>query len=170
MSRIPLLSDREVLTERQRAVFDEVVESRGSMIRPYEVLLHAPGMAMPAAQLGGQIRYHGSLSDRDRELAIITAATIADCRFEWDSHIGIAQAAGVTGGAVDHLQGGEGRPTDDEGLIIGLVREIVADSTLSDDSFAAAHAALGDEGVVELATLVGYYMMLAYVMNVAGAC
>lgn len=170
MTRIPLISERSGLDERRIAVFDAVVESRGSMIRPYEVLLHAPGMAMPAAELGGQIRYHGSLSDHDRELAILTAGSIANCQFEWDSHVEIARGAGVREAVLVHLQGGPNTLSDSEQVIVGFVRELVDTATVSDEIFGAVHAAIGNEGTVELATLVGYYMMLGYVMNVAGAC
>lgn len=170
MSRIPLITERSGLDDRRTAVFDAVVESRGSMIRPYEVLLHAPGMAMPAAELGGQIRYHGVLSDHDRELAILTAGSIANCQFEWDSHVDIARAAGVREEVLDHLRGGEDVLEPSERVIVGFVRELVASSTVSDATFAEVNAVVGDEGTVELATLVGYYMLLGYVMNVAGAC
>ena len=60
MPRVPLLNKREGLSEAQETVFDWIVESRGTMIRPYEVMLHVPEMARPAAELGHQIRYEGA--------------------------------------------------------------------------------------------------------------
>ncbi len=170
MARMPLYTDRRELDPIRLEVFDAVVASRGSMIRPYEVLLHAPGLALPAAHLGGQIRYHGSLSDHDRELAILTAGSLASCQFEWDSHVDIARQVGVSETALSHLKGSGDTLSDAEQLIVGFVKELVADSTVSDETFEATVAAIGNEQVVELATLVGYYMMLGYVMNVAGAC
>ncbi len=170
MARMPLYTERDGLDPARLGVFDAVVNSRGSMIRPYEVLLHAPGLALPAAELGGRIRYHGSLSDHDRELAILTAGTLANCQFEWDSHVDIARRSGVSETALGYLQGSGEQLSDAEKLIVGFVTELVAESTVSDQTFTAVQAALGNEQVVELAALVGYYMMLGYVMNVAGAC
>lgn len=170
MARIPLLTERDGLDERQAKVFDAIVESRGSMIRPYEVLLYAPGMAGPTAELGHQIRYEGTLSDSHREIAIITTATVCACQFEWDSHIELAKKAGVSVGAISHLQGGPGEPDAAESLIIEFVRELSTDRTVSDETFRTAEDALGTEGVIELATLIGYYTLLGYTMNVAGAC
>ena len=60
------------------------------MNRPYEVMLHSPGIAQPMAELGGKIRYESTLSDHDRELVIVTAAVAHGCAFEWDSHHRIA--------------------------------------------------------------------------------
>lgn len=170
MSRMNLLTEREGLTDEQLVVFDEIVESRGKMIRPYEVLLHAPALARPAAQLGHQIRYEGVLSDHDRELAIITTARIHACQFEWDSHVGIASSVGVRDEAIAFLQGGENTLTESEALVVDFVRELCAESTVSDATYAAVEDALGTNGVVELSALVGYYTFLGFAMNVAGAC
>jgi 4-carboxymuconolactone decarboxylase len=170
MSRIPLLSSRDGLNRQQVEVFDWVVESRGKMIRPYEVLLHTPGLARPAAELGHQIRYEGSLSDHDRELAIITTATMHDCAFEWDSHVGLARDAGVSGATIEVLESGAGTLQGRDEIIVGFVRELCTSSDVSDDRVASAIEAIGEESVVELSALVGYYTFLGYVMRVAGAC
>ena len=37
-----------------------------------------------------------------------------------------------------------------------------------DTTFAAAHAAFGDEGMLEIAALCGFYHLIAYVIGVAG--
>ena len=164
MARIPLLGRREGLTGAQLELFDWIVESRGTMIRPYEVLLHVPSMARPAAELGHQIRYEGSLSDHDRELAIITVAAAHDCGFEWDTHVSLARAAGVSEPTIAALQTG-GDAGEADGVIVGFVRELCAASKVPDAVYAAAESRLGPAGVVELSTLVGYYTLLAFVMN-----
>ena len=169
MARLPLLAEREGLSGAQLELFDWIVESRGTMIRPYEVLLHAPGIARPAAELGHQIRYEGSLSDHDRELAIITAAKAHGCGFEWDTHVGLARAAGVSELTISALEHGEGAVEEPDGAIVRFVEELCAASRVSDPVYGAAVDRLGPAGVVELSTLVGYYTMLAYVMNAAEA-
>lgn len=166
MSRLPLLTERDGLSETQSAVFDWIVESRGTMIRPYEVMLHVPEMARPAAELGHEIRYEGALSDHDRELAIIALATAHACPFEWDTHVGLARKAGVGEDTIAALRDGRAVRAPDD-VIVGFVREMCATARASDGAYAAAHDRLGTAGVVELTTLVGYYTMLAFVINVA---
>jgi len=164
-ARLPLLADRAGLTESQQAVFDWIVESRGTMIRPYEVLLHLPEMARPAAELGHQIRYEGALSDHDRELAIIATAVAHACGFEWDTHVGLARAAGVAEATITAVQDGEGTVEPPDDAVVGFVREMCAASRVSDATYSAARDRLGTSGVVELSTLVGYYTLLAFVIN-----
>lgn len=167
MTRVPLLAEREGLSDTQLAVFDWIVESRGTMIRPYEVMLHVPEMARPAAELGHQIRYEGGLSDHDRELAILVTATAHSCPFEWDSHVGLARSAGVADATIHALRDGNGTVGSPDDVIVGFVREMCATARVSDTAYAAASDRLGTSGVVELSTLVGYYTLLAFVINLA---
>lgn len=172
MARIELVTERDQLqTDAQREVFDAVVASRGSMIRPFQVLVHAPAVAGAIGNVGAAIRFGGTLSDHDRELVIITAAVINDCQFEWDSHHPIALEAGVRPETAEYLRiGGDHELDHRESVIISYVRDLCANGNVSDESFAALVDLLGTEGAVELTATVGYYTMLAYVMNVAGAC
>jgi 4-carboxymuconolactone decarboxylase len=164
--RLPLLAERDGLSETQLAVFDWIVESRGTMIRPYEVMLHVPEMARPAAELGHEIRYEGGLSDHDREVAILATAVAHACAFEWDTHVGLARGVGVDEATIDALRGADSvDPPDD--VIVGFVREMCAGSSVSDATFAAVQDQLGTSGLVELTMLVGYYTMLAFAINLA---
>jgi 4-carboxymuconolactone decarboxylase len=57
--------------------------------------------------------------------------------------------------------------TDDEALIWDCVAEIDRSKRLCDASYAALAGRFGERGVVELAALMGYYQLLATVMNCA---
>lgn len=172
MARIPLITRRsEELTAEQAETFDWVVGSRGRMIRPFEVLLHAPATARLVAELGAQIRFASSLSDHDRELVIIAVGRTQGCAFQWHSHRPLAEAVGVRSAVIAHLDtGADADLTATEALLIGFVRELCADGTVGEATFEAARRHLGDAGVVELCTTVGYYTMLGYVMGACDAC
>lgn len=171
MARVRLITDRDQdLSPEQIETFDWVVESRGRMIRPFEVLLHSPQVARHVAELGAKLRFDSSLLDHDRELVIIAAARIHGCTFEWDSHLPLARAAGVREEVIDYLLDGGGSLTDSESLFIGFVRELCAGSTVSPETFDRAKALLGESGVVELCATIGYYTLLAMVMGACDAC
>lgn len=170
MTRIPLITTKEGLTPEQAEAFDWIVESRGKMLRPFEVLLHKPAIARDAGELGAKIRFDSELADTQRELAILTAAFENKCQFEWDSHLPIALAAGVRQEALDNIRGGEAELTDNEHAIVGFTRELCRSSTVTEATFTAARDLLGTTGVVELAVTVGYYTMLGFAMNACGAC
>ena len=170
MARIPLITSREGLEGEQQAAFDVIVESRGQMLRPFEVLLHTPGLAIHAGALGAEIRFESELADRDRELLILTAATEHGCAFEWDTHLDVAAAAGVSEEAIAVLRNESAQPDEREEVLIAFARQLCRTSAVTDDMFATTHKLLGTSGIVEAATTVGYYTMLAYTMNSCGAC
>jgi 4-carboxymuconolactone decarboxylase len=55
----------------------------------------------------------------------------------------------------------------DEATVLGFVRELHRNHAVSDTLYAQTKALLGEDGVVELCGICGYYAMLAMVMNVA---
>ncbi len=169
MARIPLISERGGLSAEQAAVFDQIVSSRGSLIRPFQVLLHAPKLASSIGDVGQVIRFQGTLSDADRELAILAAGVALGCGFVWDSHLEHAQAAGL-GEAMAALQGGPGQLTARQRLLVTFVEQLTKTSRVTSEVFGALHDELGTEGVVELSAVVGYYTLLGFVMSVSEAC
>lgn len=171
MARVKLISHRDQgLTPEQKETFDWVVESRGRMIRPFEVMLHSPGVARHAAELGAKLRFDSTLSDHDREAVILAAAAFHRCAFEWDSHLPLAREAGVREEVIEHLQGFRRELADAEELLVGFVEELCDRSTVSAGRFERARAHLGEAGVVELCATIGYYTMLGFVMGACDAC
>jgi len=170
MPRIPLITTKEGLDAATAAVFDWVVASRGSMLRPFEVLLHAPRLAQPVAELGHVVRYESTLDGADRELVILATGKAHGCAFVWDSHLAPARTAGVREEAISVLDGGDGTLTARERTLVEFATTLVESSAVDDELFASTAGLIGREGVIELATTIGYYTMLGYAMSVADAC
>jgi len=170
MTRIDLITGREGLDDETAAVFDWVVESRGQMLRPFEVLLHAPALAQPVAELGHVVRFESRLEPADRELTILATGKAHGCAFVWDSHLDHARRAGVREEAISALAAGSGELNARERALVDVARSLVAGSAVDDDTYKAAADLLGPPGVVELATIIGYYTMLGYAMSVVEAC
>ena len=167
--RVAPITERASLDDGGRAVFDRIVTSRGALLRPFEVLLHAPAMAERVAALGHVVRFGSGLHDADREIATLATGRAHDCGFIWASHVEAARAAGVASETIDALERRE--PIDGRaGVLVGFVDELCAASSVSDETFATARELLGTEGVVELVVTVGYYTMLSFVMGAAGTC
>jgi 4-carboxymuconolactone decarboxylase len=171
VSRIPLITAREELDAGGRAVFDRIVESRGTILRPFQVLLHAPAMADTVAALGNVVRSESRLTDVDRELVTLGTGRALGCAFVWESHLEPARAAGLGPATIAALERGEEEGLDDrEATLVSFVRELCGTGSVSEETFQAAHALLGTPGVVEMALTVGYYTMLGYTMTAVEAC
>ena len=167
MPRITRITEREQVAADKQGLFDAIAESRGRVSGPFSVLLNSPEIAGRAAHLGAYIRFESTLTAAQRELAIITAAREFDCAYEWGAHEPMARDSGVREAAIEAVanRGELAELTAEEAMIVGYGRELLRERRVSDETFAAAKAALGEQGVTELTATIGYYGMLACALN-----
>ena len=170
MARIELITGEGELSPEVRAVSDRIVETRGEVSRPFEVLLHSPEIAERVAELGHLVRSDSSLSDADRELVTLATGRATGCRFIWTSHLEAASAAGLSAETVASVEGDGGALDPRETTLVAFVDELCATGEVSAATYAAAHELLGTRAMVDLAVTVGYYAMLAQVMGAFEAC
>ncbi|WP_091737837.1 carboxymuconolactone decarboxylase family protein [Phenylobacterium immobile] len=158
----------EALSDAQRGVYDRIVAGpRGKVLAPHHLLLASPILADQAQEMGAFLRYGSALSPALSELAIMIAAHRWGCAYEWGHHRPIAVAAGVPDACLVDLEADRQPifPAADQALIYETVRALMKDGRLDDDQFAAAKATLGDRGLGDLVGIVGYYSMLAMLLN-----
>jgi 4-carboxymuconolactone decarboxylase len=121
------------------------------------------------AGVGEYLRFDSVLDARIRELATCLAARHAGNQFEWTMHAPLAIGAGVAPEAIEALrQGATPRPlAPDEQDAVDFARELLATHGVSDLGYRAALARWGERGVVELTALIGYFVAVSWLMNVA---
>ncbi|MBV9016845.1 MAG: carboxymuconolactone decarboxylase family protein [Alphaproteobacteria bacterium] len=153
----------------QRRVHDQIVAGkRGRFGGPFQILIRAPEICEHASQLGEHLRWGTSLPDRLSELAIITTARFWRAQYEWYAHAPLAAQAGVPPAAIEMIRTG-GTPVfaaKDEALVYRICDEIFRTQRLSDTSFAETVAALGEQGLVEIIAIIGYYTLIGNTLNV----
>jgi 4-carboxymuconolactone decarboxylase len=143
---------------------------RGGVVGPFRPLLHRPPLLHAVARVGEVLRYQGTLPDALREWTICVVARELANVFEWQMHRPLAEKAGVPAAALAALEAGAPWPADlpaDLALAAVLTRELLATHDVADDRFEAARSTWGDAGLVELLTLVGYFAMVSWLMNVS---
>lgn len=166
----------------QRALYDEItsgpratgpqlfelVDRRGRLNGPFGIMLHSPAVGGALQGVGAAVRYGSVLPDRIREIAILVVAAHWDSDFERYSHVPLALHAGLTQAEVDGVLAGREVSFEDpaERAVLRLVRALVHVSDLVDEEYAAGRDAVGEQGLVELTTLVGYYATLALQLRV----
>ena len=158
----------EQLSEAQRAAAQAVIDGpRGALYGPFVPLLRSPALMTAAQQMGEYLRYRSALGTRLSELAILVTARQWDQQVEWAIHAPIAAGEGVAAAAIAAIASGQ-RPEAlpvDEALVHDFCVELQRDRAVSDATYAAALEAFGEQGVVDLMGLCGYYTFLAMVMN-----
>ena len=158
------------LDEAQRAAAQALIEGpRKGVYGPFVPLLRSPVLLERMARVGEYLRFDGVLDSRLRELATCVAARHVSNQFEWSMHAPLAIKAGVAADAIEALRQGA-RPrtlAPDEQDTVDFAHELVATHGVSDLTYGSALARWGERGIVELTALVGYFVMVSWLMNVA---
>jgi 4-carboxymuconolactone decarboxylase len=167
MPRLPEVLDRNTLPEDKREIHDYLAKTRGAVRLPFSAFLNNPELTYRIAHVGSYIRFDGLLPDKTRELAILATAREVDARFEWAGHARLARELGISDATIDAIanrKAPEGL-SEDESLPVRAAQQLIRDHKLSDADFDAARAKFGEAGVVELLGTIGYYCLMACVLN-----
>jgi 4-carboxymuconolactone decarboxylase len=171
LPRLPAIPDDKLAPE-QRALIDAIRSGpRGQateMRGPFAVFLHAPAYGELAQRLGGFCRLKTQVPPRLSELAILVTAKLWRAQYEWHAHVPHAERAGVKPQTIKALRAGrvpKSAPRD-ERIVYDFVKELYGRKRVSDKTYARLHAILGDQGMVELVGILGYYAMVAMLLDV----
>jgi 4-carboxymuconolactone decarboxylase len=131
-------------------------------------MLFAPEVGTALQELGAAIRYRSSLTARIREMAILAVAAHWDSAFERYAHEAVGRVAGLTDEEMRSLRDGDQPRLDDpaEQAALDVVRALLADGDVAGLLFQRAVSLIGNQAVVELTSLVGYYATLALQLRV----
>ncbi len=169
IERMPAVP-REKMTAAQKEAHDEIASGpRGAVYGPFVPLLRSPELTRRLQKVGEYLRYQAVLPRKISELAILLTAREWTQQFEWHHHLPLALAQGVNEKVAEAIADGR-RPenmADDEEIAYELCRELHQSRSVSDETYSRALARFGEQGVVELIVLHGYYTLMAMVMNVA---
>ncbi|WP_293907737.1 carboxymuconolactone decarboxylase family protein [Phenylobacterium sp.] len=167
--RFPVLTP-EQMTPAQKALADAIQAGpRKTLNGPFNAWLRSPAMGDRMQQLGEQIRFHSSVPRKLNEFAILITARAWNASYEWYAHYPLALQAGLEPAvAADLAQGRRPRGmTPDEAAVYDFATELRRDRKVGDATFAAVQTLLGDQGVIDLIAVNGYYDMVSMTLNVA---
>ncbi len=167
LTRLPRLT-RADLDAEGKAVYDRIVgDGPVPTTGPVAVSLYSPKIAAAFNDLNGFLRYHGKLSPRLTETAILVATREIEQQYEYSAHEPAALRFGVPQAVVDTIKYDRapvGLPAD-ETLIIKLGRQLMREHQLDSNLFAEAVQRFGRTGTVELVTVMGDYVMVGMVLT-----
>ena len=167
MARLPPL-DRAALAGTQKALHDKIVSGpRGRVAGPLEAMVLCPAVGDPLQALGGRLRFAGVLPGKLRELAILVAARFWTAQFEWHAHARIAREEGLDDAVILAIAEGAAPAlaTPEENAVYAFCRELHETHAIGADTYAAAVETLGQEAVIELTVLSGYYTTISMILN-----
>jgi 4-carboxymuconolactone decarboxylase len=168
--RIELITDKSQIPAERYAEFDRIVEILHRVGGPFGVLMHSPGLAQKVCEAGAHVRLNSTLSQVERELAIIAVSREKDAAYEWAAHVRTGRQAGMREEAIDAVRSRAdvSQLEPDERDIITFVRQLLQRNRVEQGLFDALVSRHGVRWVVELAATVGQYQYISAINNTFG--
>jgi 4-carboxymuconolactone decarboxylase len=166
----PIPADKQTAAQKKAVADYKDLRKADLTGPPWTVLLRVPDLVVPSLEL----RLHNQtannpLGARLTEFAILIAAREWTNNFEWNAHARAATTAGLNAAIIAAIADGRRpeRMAEDEEIVWDFCNELLHNKSVSDPTYARALAKFGEAGVVEAASLEGYYTYLSMVMNTA---
>jgi 4-carboxymuconolactone decarboxylase len=167
--RMPRIAP-ENMTDAQRKAAEELASGpRGEVRGPFNVLLRSPELMSPLQKVGEYLRFRCQLDRRIAEMATLMAARHWTQLYEWNAHRPLALKAGLKAEIAAAIAEGR-RPVgmaQDEEIVYDLLTEALQNKSVSDATYERALTQFGEQNLVDLLAIAGYYALLAMLLNVA---
>jgi 4-carboxymuconolactone decarboxylase len=164
----PIAADK--WTEAQKKAAEEITSGpRKELAGPFIPLLRSPEFMSRLQRVGEYLRFNTKLGSNISEFIILLIARQWTQQFEWYSHESLALKAGIKEETIKAIAEGQ-RPsimTPDEQMIYEYITELRLHQSVSDPVYAQVVNRFGEQGVIDITGLCGYYTLLGMLMNVA---
>ena len=157
------------MTPRQKEVADAIAGGpRGGLRGPYLALIHHPELADKLQALGEHLRYGAAISPANIEMVVLIVARHMNCQYEWFAHERIARnTTDLADSIIKALQINAVPPemNAEQKTLYQFSKEVIAHGQPTNSTYDEAIKHFGREGVLDIISLVGYYSLIAMVLN-----
>ena len=105
MARVPFVN-REVLDPEGQEIYDRIRKDRNApeVGQQFRALLHSQKATSHLTSMGTQLRFHSSLPEPLKEVAILLIVREWNSHIEWTAHSAIAMKAGVSKEVIESIR------------------------------------------------------------------
>lgn len=176
------LIEPDALNAKQRTVYDTINAKMvpwaekagfqaklpdGRLVGPFNTVLLSPEMAEAFLNLQSVEEGNTTLSQRVRQVVILTVGAVCRCDYERYAHSAVAREAGLSDADIKALTQrtpAEGLTRDEE-VARRFTTATVAEHSVDDALFEEAQGIFHDRGLVDLIVLAGSYQLISSLLN-----
>ena len=166
--RLPPIPPEKQTDAQKKAAQEFRGERMTDVFGPFVPLSRSPQLMMDAARMGTYLRFGNTLPRALSEFAVILQARRWTQEYEFYIHAGDARTAGLPEEIIQAVVEGR-RPekmTDDQEIVYEFGRELNENRAVTDRTYARAVARFGEQGVMDLVGLNGFYTLISMALNV----
>jgi len=164
----PLPADK--MTDAQRKAAEEMIAGpRKGVKGPFVPLLRSPELMDRLQKVGEYLRFQSSLEQRISELVMLVVSREWTQHFEWFVHVPLGRKAGISEDTIAALAEGR-RPSgmrEDEEIAYDFCEELLRNRGVSETTYRRAVMKFGENGVIDMLGVAGYFTTVSMIMNVA---
>lgn len=166
MARVRLNEPADVIESHRWLA--ERLAARDGYLNIFRAMSHAPEAMLRFMRFGSHLLEDGKLDPALRELAILRTGWLTRSPYEFSQHIAFGRRAGLNDEQIRAIAEPDapGAPFDDrQRAVIAYAGSLTSGASVSDDVFEAVGYFLDGEQLVELTMVVGFYNMVARILN-----
>ena len=167
--RLPPIPESQQTEAQKKAIAEFTAARKTGISGPFVPLLRSPEVMNRARAMGDYLRFNSVLPPRLSEFAILITARYWTQNYEWDAHNQLALQGGLSADIIKAIADGR-RPDKmaaDEEALYTFCDELHRNQSISDATYARAVSTFGEQGVIDIVGISGYYTLLAMVLNTA---
>jgi len=165
--RLPLVETPDDPLAREQ--FAKLAAGRG-ILNLHRMMAYAPELMKASGDMAVAFRHEAILARALAEIVILRTAQVADCDYEWERHVPIARAAGVSEQQIAEV--GRWRQSTlfnpKEKIALKYAEILTGGAALDDQTFAELQRHLSAREIVALTMLVGFYVSTAIFIKALG--
>ena len=151
------------MTPEQQDAYRSLVETRGRLPGPNKIWVDNPKLAKVMGPLGAYFRTGYSLSEREREIAVVVINSKWHSIYPTNAHERAAKAAGLPPNTVEAILSGLPTSFSDkrEQVVYEMATCLAQARWVSKGLYDRAVDALGHVGITDVVCLMGFYTSVA---------
>lgn len=166
MARLDPVSEEDVAPEYREHLVSSL--QGGKPLDLYGVMGNNPEVLAGMREYFGAMWSESGLTDRERELLILTVADEAGSEYEWHQHLNIAPEAGLTDAEISAIVTGDTGTLDERDALVVRYGRAAVRGAVDDELHARMAAAFDDDALVGAASVAGAYLGLARFIDAMG--
>jgi len=167
--RMPPLPAAKMTDAQRKAAEEMIAGPRKGVKGPFVPLLRSPELMDRLQKVGEYLRFQSSLDQRISELVMLVVSREWTQQFEWFVHVPLGRKAGVSEDTIAALADGR-RPSgmsEDEQVAYDFCEELLRNKGVSETTYRRGVDRFGENGVIDMLGVAGYFTTVSMIMNVA---
>lgn len=161
--------DLSTLSEKDRELAERT-QVNGKVVNIFRVLMQHPTLTRAWSKFASYILSdQQTLNARDREIAILRIGWLNQAPYEWEQHVRIAKAAGITGDEIERIgKGPKAGWNRHDAALLQAADDLFENSVVSDETWKTLAERYNTQQMMDVVFTIGQYNLVSWALNSLG--